>query len=313
MTKEASKVCVSVIMITYDHEQYIERAIQGVLKQKGDFRIELIIGNDASKDNTDVICRSFSEADPSVRYFLHEQNLGAHRNFGFCYEQCTGDYIALCEGDDEWVDELKIQKQLEEFKDSSIVMSFTDAEVNDIKDNMVHATYYNDRPASIYTKYDVFEAFRVPTCTVVFKNVLGTLPDWLFYTHAGAHFLFYLLSLKGEIKYLDVVTARYNRHYSGLAVKTNFISMLYDDTLHLGALKASRANDRKYSNVILRYQFECVDSLFHAGEIKKSIKLFWKVLSQAGSISLLNFQSIKLGLKIHLFPSYSKRKVEEYY
>ena len=110
---------VSVCMITYGHEKFIEQAIDGVLMQKGDFDIELIIANDCSPDNTDAVIRRILKNHPNaswINYFKHELNLGIMPNFYFALEQCNGDFIAVCEGDDYWIDEFKIQKQLEVFK-----------------------------------------------------------------------------------------------------------------------------------------------------------------------------------------------------
>ena len=109
------RVLVSVVMITYGHEKYIRQAIEGVLMQEGDFDLELVIANDCSPDNTDAIIRQIILENKSkcvIKYFLHENNLGIMPNFYFALEQCKGQYIAICEGDDYWIDSLKINKQL---------------------------------------------------------------------------------------------------------------------------------------------------------------------------------------------------------
>jgi len=105
---------VSVCMITYGHEKYIEQAIEGVLMQKCDFGIELIVANDSSPDKTHQIISKIIENDSRasiVKYFKHEQNIGMMPNFLFAIKQCKGKYIAMCEGDDYWIDSNKLQKQ----------------------------------------------------------------------------------------------------------------------------------------------------------------------------------------------------------
>lgn len=107
---------VSVKMITYNHESFIGKAIEGVLMQKTDFDFELIICSDCSTDKTDDVISEYLQTHGRknlIKYFRHEKNLGAYRNGIFALNQCKGKYIALCEGDDYWTDPLKLQKQVD--------------------------------------------------------------------------------------------------------------------------------------------------------------------------------------------------------
>ncbi|WP_411972651.1 glycosyltransferase family 2 protein [Sphingobacterium sp. Lzh-3] len=118
------KPLVSVVMITYGHEEFIIEAINGVLLQQYDGAIELIIANDRSPDNTDEIIKSFLQKieipkNIDVKYVLHEKNKGMLANFLWTIEQGRGKYIAICEGDDFWIDPLKIQKQVEVLEKNS--------------------------------------------------------------------------------------------------------------------------------------------------------------------------------------------------
>lgn len=105
---------VSVCMITYNHEKYISEAIEGVLMQKTTFPIELIIGEDFSTDNTRKIVLAYAEKYPDIiRPLLPESNMGMMKNFIGTLKAATGRYIALCEGDDYWIDPYKLQKQVD--------------------------------------------------------------------------------------------------------------------------------------------------------------------------------------------------------
>ena len=121
------KVKVSVCMITYGHEKYIREAIEGVLMQECDFEIELILANDCSPDRTDSIIQDILANHPKgswIKYFNHEKNIGMMPNFIFCMKQCSGTYVAMCEGDDYWVTTDKLEKQvdvLERNKDIGLI------------------------------------------------------------------------------------------------------------------------------------------------------------------------------------------------
>lgn len=108
---------ISVVTITYGHQDYILDTIKGVLMQDYNGPIEFIIANDNSPDQTDTIVKQFFKENilpPNIeiRYTKHAINKGMTSNFIWALQQVTGDYIALCEGDDYWIDTLKLQKQV---------------------------------------------------------------------------------------------------------------------------------------------------------------------------------------------------------
>ena len=104
-------VKVSVIMLAYNIENYIEIAIKGVLSQKTDYPVELIIGEDRSTDRTYEICKRYQEKYPElITVIRHEKNLGYQRNYMETYKHCRGEYVAVCDGDDYWFDRRKLQR-----------------------------------------------------------------------------------------------------------------------------------------------------------------------------------------------------------
>lgn len=113
MKKNRELILVSVCIITYNQEKYIEEAIRGVLSQKGQFKMELIIGDDNSTDNTPLICERYRNEYPEIiSFYRNHDNLGLINNYTRTMNKAHGKYIALCPGDDYWIDEFKIQKQI---------------------------------------------------------------------------------------------------------------------------------------------------------------------------------------------------------
>lgn len=109
----APEPLVSVIVITYNHEAYIEQTIEGILAQQCDFPIELIIGEDKSKDRTLEICLSYQQKYPNIiRVVSWHENIGATANFLRVWSRARGKYLAICEGDDYWIDSAKLKKQV---------------------------------------------------------------------------------------------------------------------------------------------------------------------------------------------------------
>lgn len=105
---------VSVCLITYNQENYIEQALLSILSQECDFPYEVIISNDCSTDNTHhVITKVLANNahKKTVKYYNQNKNLGMMPNLLFTIGKAKGKYIAFLEGDDYWIDVHKIKKQ----------------------------------------------------------------------------------------------------------------------------------------------------------------------------------------------------------
>jgi glycosyltransferase involved in cell wall biosynthesis len=110
---------VSICCITYNHENYIRDAIESFLMQKADFPFEIIIHDDASTDTTTDIIREYVGKYPDIIkpiYQTENQYSKGERVTLFAFKATRGKYIALCEGDDYWIDPLKLQKQVIEME-----------------------------------------------------------------------------------------------------------------------------------------------------------------------------------------------------
>lgn len=139
-TSDTEKLCkhpvVSVHMITYNHEPYIRQAIEGVMMQETNFEYELVIGEDASTDKTREICFEYQKRYPDkIRVLWWHENLYrnphlAGENGARSFAHCRGEFIALCEGDDYWIDPLKLQKQVDIMrKHPSVGLCFCGAKI----------------------------------------------------------------------------------------------------------------------------------------------------------------------------------------
>lgn len=169
---------VSVVMITYNHEKYIEEAIEGVLMQTITFPIELIIANDNSPDNTDDIVKNILKNHSKsfiIRYINQKENKGMIANFIDALSQCSGKYIAFCEGDDYWVDHLKLQRQvnfLEENLEYGLVA--TDFSILHQGNGKMEESLFKNDPVRfpIYTDFKEFllAAGYMAPCTWVLRK-----------------------------------------------------------------------------------------------------------------------------------------------
>ncbi|WP_313028782.1 glycosyltransferase family 2 protein [Soonwooa sp.] len=161
---------VSVVTITYGHEKYITDTLDGVLMQQYDGPVEFIIANDNSPDNTDQVVKKYFAAHPvpdnfEIKYTRHETNKGMMPNFNWALEQATGRYIALCEGDDYWIDPMKLQKQVDVLD--------TNLEINICS----HPSYRRYEDAVKEDQYGYWGCFeKIISAAEVIKNYASTAP-----------------------------------------------------------------------------------------------------------------------------------------
>lgn len=105
-------VAVSILLITHNHERYIERAIASIESQHTDRTIEVVVADDASTDRTRALVTAWaSTSRMSVRVLPKAGHLGITRNYARGFAACHGEYIAVLEGDDEWISVEKIERQ----------------------------------------------------------------------------------------------------------------------------------------------------------------------------------------------------------
>ena len=127
------KVCpnplVSVRTSTYQHASYIKQCIEGVLMQKTNFPFEFIIGEYFSKDGTREIVLEYAKKHSDIIRVLTADYNVANANGRRCFYGARG-YIAICEGDDFWIDPLKLQKQVDILEENEeFGMCYTQAKV----------------------------------------------------------------------------------------------------------------------------------------------------------------------------------------
>lgn len=117
MNKSGNNCIVSVLMTSYNHEQYLAMALDSVLSQKTRFQFEIIIHDDASKDKSVEIIEEYTRRYPSIiRAIIQTENQyskGVNYFTRFMLPLVKGKYMAYCECDDYWTDENKLQKQVD--------------------------------------------------------------------------------------------------------------------------------------------------------------------------------------------------------
>lgn len=230
-----SAIVVSIFMLTYNQEQCISQTIESVLMQKTNFTFQLVIGEDCSTDTTRIICEQYARDFGNKIKLLTspKKNIGLIANYMRTIAACDGKYIAICDGDDYWIDAYKLQKQvdfLDRNPDYSIVYTAVKRLYPDGK--MMDYTYKLNRNNLNFDNL-IFDNF-IYSVTALFRNVQNngnTIPLWISNFPFG-DWQTYLWVLKdgSKIHFIDDITAVYrmNIGVSSTYMKKNsdFIEVL---------------------------------------------------------------------------------------
>jgi len=220
-----NKAKLSVIIITYNHAKYIAQAIEGILKQKTEYPIEIIIMEDCSTDGTQDIILKYTEKYPDIiRAYLNPKNMAiknapAQRAYFEGYKKITGDYFAVLEGDDYWSSPNKIQKQLlflEKNKDF-VACSHNTVKIYEDKSKEPHRFLYWENMKSTY---DINDYVRMTcffhTSSIVYKNVLNSIPPKYFKSKWCCDIFNTTLHMQyGKLHYMNEDMAVYRAHKGG--------------------------------------------------------------------------------------------------
>lgn len=204
---------VSVFMMVYNHEKYIKEALNGILMQKCNVDYEIVIGEDCSTDESRNIILEFSKQFPGkFKLLLHNSNIGAQKNQLAVLENCTGQYIAMCEGDDYWTDPLKLQKQVD-FLEANPDYALCFHKVSILQEGVVKEDTITAKVPETTTIDDLAKGNYIHTCSVVYRNNLfAELPEYFKESPVGDYFLHLLNARYGAIKCIDEIMGVYRVH-----------------------------------------------------------------------------------------------------
>ena len=208
--------------MTYNHVEYITKAINSALYQQTSFEFEIVIGEDYSIDGTREIVLNYQKQFPhKIKISDNTRNLGMVPNFLYTLNQCSGKYVALLEGDDEWLSENKLQTQvffLEQNPEYSI--SCHNALITYEKIKGLNQPF--NKKIDTLTLSDVIREWNIPTASIVFRRSKFIIPDWFTEIQNWDYALQILLAKNGKVHYLKEIKSIYRKHPGGNSFNPTF-------------------------------------------------------------------------------------------
>lgn len=300
---------VSVCIITFNQEKYIEQSILSAISQNTNFFYEIIIGNDLSTDKTQEKLNTISNKY-KITVINNQHNIGATRNFSNVLKSAKGKYIALLEGDDYWIDVNKLQLQVDFMEENTNFSSvFHSVEMIDRNANLVSLLPRNSFKKSSYCLKDliVYDSF-MPTCSILFRNKLfNYFPDEFYTSRNMCDWPLNLFNAEhGDIGFIDKCMAVYRTSSSEAAWSSQRLKNILESAIKVNNVFNTYFKykyNKLFEKKIINYKFQITVDLLRHGELKDGLLYFKKQMIDSKSFfyifrifNIIFLKSISVGI-----------------
>ena len=253
---------VTILCITYNHAGYIKDALESFVNQKTSFKYQIIVHDDASTDGTREIIKEYLNKYPELIVpILQDENIYSRgiRSDQYINPLLKGKYIAVCEGDDYWCDDFKLQKQYDIMQaDESLSTCVHNTRlIDNVSGNnkVMYSTECNG-------KLDTIKVIMggggglFHTSSLFFRKEFYTIPDAFRIPYVGDYPRAVFLALNGGIYYISDIMSVYR--YNTIGSFTSKITQERHKLIQKGTCDFLRNVD-EYSNN--KYHAEITDRI----------------------------------------------------
>lgn len=251
-------IMVSISCITYNHAPYIRQCLDGFIMQKASFAFEVLIHDDCSTDGTTEIIKEYETKYPDIIKPLYEienqyQQGKPSGSAVWNFPRAKGKYIAICEGDDYWIDPYKLQKQVDFLEaNPEYSMCFHNAFVYEIdRDRNVLAHLFNSYSSDRdLTQEDAICNWVVPTASMLVRRQLIQPLEGLVKIYSGDYALILSLYSRGKIRYLNTISSVYRHSLVGGSASATH-NWIFVMSQHVTLLESyNEVTDCKYNTIV---------------------------------------------------------------
>ncbi len=206
---------VSIICTVYNKEPWLKKTIDSFLAQQTEFAYEIILVDDASSDGSRSIIQDYQANYPDlIRAFYQDENQGISKTWVSICKEARGQYIARCDGDDFWLDPLKLQKQVDLLESKpDCKWSNTDFDIYDEQGTLVSKAGFANHTiplADTYEKMLATRGFTMASTWLVDRDLMLEVNQELDLTTSDDTFNLQLeLFQRTSLAYLNEATVAY--------------------------------------------------------------------------------------------------------
>ena len=235
--QEDKNVLVQIICSTYNQEKYIGKCLDGFIMQKTNFKFEVLVCDDASTDKTADIIKEYQNKYPEIiKPIFNKENQyskGVSNWMTYLFPACNSKYVAICDGDDYWCDENKLQKQVDLLEaNPDYSLCFHPVKMiyeNTNKPSQIIGKCKTKNPQSLdkLTRVNFIPSNSVMYRFELLKKQLNNYPKEIYPRDWFNHIL---VGNQGKMGYLPVVMAVYRRNEQGISYT---VSQNPEEEIHL--------------------------------------------------------------------------------
>lgn len=290
-------IIVSICCLTYNHEPYIRKCLDGFIMQKTNFPFEVLIHDDASTDRTADIIREYEAKYPDIIKPIYQTENKYSKGIGitktYQFPRAQGKYIALCEGDDYWTDPLKLQKQVDFLEANQEYVMCGHKTEQLFEGENTEIGYLNNYQAGDFAPHNIWHNWMFATASLVFSSCILKFPEYLIFSKhkhmlQGDIFLIITALELGKIYGLPDTMAIYRKHEGSVTADgsspptarmmkmlryINLIAKVYNG-------KYKSESNAYYSFKALRYAYVCKERKQYIKTLNFAIRGFLKFPSE---------------------------------
>lgn len=216
-----SQFSIDVVVTAYNHEGCLAQALDSILAQQGMFTMRILVSDDCSSDATSSVVRCYAENHSDLIVDISpDTNLGMLRNMEHAFSYLQSDFTAICEGDDYWVSDLKLQKQLSNLlknREFSMCFNLVLLDYPDKDQKFAHPGQEKIASDSIDFKYILNTAVTANfSCCFYRTENIKRIPQTYFERKNVADWLFNLyMASFGRVGYIPELLSAYRVHSGG--------------------------------------------------------------------------------------------------
>lgn len=290
-----SRPVVSVIVCTYNQEQYISQTLDSILMQQCDFDFEILVGEDNGPDSTRSICEQYASKYSQVKVLDRPHNLGKQKNFFDALIKCKGKYISMCDGDDYWQDPLMLQKEVDYLEaNPDCVIVYHDSIMVDRQGNVISETEVGKHNKRDFSNEELVKGVDISNRTICFRNIVDFSKIDTSLVYNEDMFVYAVIGQYGSGHYIDGLKPSVYRVLDGSIWST--MSEIKQIWLKFGTIKALQKyygadkTDWRYKHYIDLYYQNCDRILYKSVQnnektyLRKVFMLNLKSFSRKGYI-----------------------------
>lgn len=274
------KPLVSIVCESYNHESYLRQCLEGFVMQKTDFSFEILIHDDASIDKSVDIIREYEYKYPNLLkpiYQIENQySKGVKIWSEIQFPRALGKYIAICEGDDYWIDPQKLQKQVDYLESHpECTLCFHNTYITDERKEAEFSLFASIENRD-YAPHELLNSLLTQTSSCVFRTTLAESFRISFGKCRMAFCdtpLVLLCAKYGSVHGMKDVMSVYRRHPGGWTATYNA-----DKLYRIGRTWENvrfALSGTLYSELTDKITTSYLQALSHAYREEKNIRIVW--------------------------------------